>query len=81
MPNSEVSVDAVNQGEAPPRRKHKWRNIQRLKEKYNTGVRNVDDYWAFDTTNLLNQDNKDKQLSQNILKTIVSDAVRGPSKI
>jgi hypothetical protein len=38
--NSEVSVDAVNQGEAPPRRKRKWRKletrIQRFKEEYNT---------------------------------------------
>ena len=31
---------------------------------------------TFDTTSLLNQENKDKQLSQNILKTILPDAVR-----
>jgi hypothetical protein len=31
---------------------------------------------AFDTTSFLNQENKDKQLSQNILKTILPDAVR-----
>jgi hypothetical protein len=36
--NSEVSVDVVNHGEATPRRRRKWRNletrIQRLKEEY-----------------------------------------------
>ena len=31
---------------------------------------------AFDTISLLNQENKEKQLSQNILKTSVPDAVR-----
>jgi hypothetical protein len=52
--------------------------IQRLKEEYNIGVRNVDDYWGatIHLISFLNQENKDKQLSQNILKTILPDAVR-----
>ena len=36
---------------------------------------------SFDTTSLLNQENKDKQRSQNILKTILPDAVRGCTKL
>ena len=48
--NSEMSVDTVNRGDVPPSRCRKWRNlearIQRLKQEYNTGVRNFDDFWS-----------------------------------
>jgi hypothetical protein len=51
--------------------------IKRLKEEYNIGVdRPRTPTLVFDTTSLLNQENKEEQLSQNILKIILPDAVR-----
>jgi hypothetical protein len=46
---TEIAVAAARNGYAPPVRKRKWRNfearLQALKDQYNTGARNVDQYW------------------------------------
>jgi hypothetical protein len=50
-----------------------WKFLRSLKdEQANSEVSVV----VFDTTSLLNQENKEEQLSQNILKIILPDAVR-----
>ncbi|CAG2207603.1 unnamed protein product [Mytilus edulis] len=45
----ENSVEAVDRGDPAPKRKRKWRNLEarmmRLKEEYNNGTRNLDQYW------------------------------------
>jgi len=45
----ENSVQAVDRGEPAPKRKRKWRILEermvRLKEEYNNGTRNIDQYW------------------------------------
>ena len=45
----EASIDAVNRGDAAPKRKRKWRNLEarllRLKEEYVNVIRNLEDYW------------------------------------
>ncbi|KAL5009881.1 hypothetical protein ScPMuIL_012186 [Solemya velum] len=46
---TETTIDAANRGDAPPKRRRKWRNLERrlkrLKRDYVDGVRNVDNYW------------------------------------
>ena len=45
----ETSIDAVNRGDAAPKRNRKWRNLEarllRQKEEYVNGIRNLEDYW------------------------------------
>ncbi|KAL8613095.1 hypothetical protein ACOMHN_035036 [Nucella lapillus] len=47
---SENTFEAVRRGELPPRRRKKWRNLeerlQELKRQYNTGARNLDQFWS-----------------------------------
>ncbi|KAL8592514.1 hypothetical protein ACOMHN_030199 [Nucella lapillus] len=47
---SENTFEAVRRGELPPRRRKKWRNLeerlQELKRQYNTGARNLDQFWT-----------------------------------
>jgi hypothetical protein len=42
----ETSIDAVNRGDAAPKRNRKWRNLEarllRLKEEYVNGIRNLE---------------------------------------
>ncbi|VDI25242.1 Hypothetical predicted protein [Mytilus galloprovincialis] len=45
----ETSIDAANRGDNPPKRRRKWREmenrLQRLKQEYMNGTRNLMDYW------------------------------------
>ncbi|KAL8569110.1 hypothetical protein ACOMHN_055026 [Nucella lapillus] len=44
------TFEAVRRGELPPRRRKKWRNLEErlkeLKRQYNTGARNLDQFWS-----------------------------------
>ena len=46
---NEVAVQGMLNGNPPPARKRKWRELERqidaLKNQYNVGVRNLDSYW------------------------------------
>ena len=45
----EAAVEGMRQGNPPPLRRRKWRILERrinhLKEEYNNGIGNIDDYW------------------------------------
>ena len=46
---TEISIQAARRGDPLPKRRLKWRRLEarivRLKEEYNNGAINVDDYW------------------------------------